>query len=832
MNQLKLTSTGLSINNENIASESFSYSESICSDADLRFGSCEVSAIKCRIRNTNPVIGRKFNVQLGSRIWENRTCYVDNRTADRCYRDIELYDALYDVMAANVSAWYNALLPENDSTVTLQIFRDSFFEHYGITQEYAELVNDSMNVFRTIDPEQITGKTVMNAICELNGCFGRINDAGKFEYVFLSSANPKRISSSEMANSSAEYADYTTEYIDKIQIRQEENDIGASYGTGNNCYVIQGNFLVFGKSSSELISIASNIYSVISTVAYRPFKMKKESDLSLNAGDCITFQTNGKQITSYVLEHEIKGIQSLTETIQAKGSERQQERRNSLADSILQIKGKSNVLERSIEETKLTIKDVEQGLSSRITQNAGSITSEIERATSAEDLLNSRIVQTDDKISLEVSRLQKEIDGDIKTYNVDYVPTLMNYPAWDFCEEIFCDGTHYCDGFGFVYTDASYSKYARTTVYNEVTMTTYKFSKGENGEWYFREVADSDYAMVMQQISEINITVDSISSTVSENKKYSDGRFSELSSSIVQTKDSITAEVKRATQAEGSLSSRITATVDSISAEVTRATQEEVKLSSSIKQTADSITSEVTRATNAEGSLSSRISQNADAINLRVIKGNISSEISQEAGKISIKSNRFSLQSTNCTISENGTIKATNAELSGKITSSSGKIGGFDIGNTYLAYGKTSFNSSVNGIYIGTDGLSFGGNNIGFPALTIDQSGKMKIDYSGGIEIASAKALNFTNSITSLALSGTDVMTFDKYSLYSRIQIIPRYTVLGSANNYVGFFGDNGSTQKTVAKILAPTSATVSSVATKLNDLLDALKAYNLIKFY
>lgn len=31
----------------------------------------------------------------------------------------------------------------------------------------------------------ISGKTVVTAICEINGCFGNINRNGKFEYVFL-----------------------------------------------------------------------------------------------------------------------------------------------------------------------------------------------------------------------------------------------------------------------------------------------------------------------------------------------------------------------------------------------------------------------------------------------------------------------------------------------------------------------------------------------------------------------------------------------------------------------------------------------------------------------
>lgn len=42
-----------------------------------------------------------------------------------------------------------------------------------------------MEVAETIKPSELSGQTVMEAICSINGCFGHINHDGKFEYVFL-----------------------------------------------------------------------------------------------------------------------------------------------------------------------------------------------------------------------------------------------------------------------------------------------------------------------------------------------------------------------------------------------------------------------------------------------------------------------------------------------------------------------------------------------------------------------------------------------------------------------------------------------------------------------
>lgn len=46
---------------------------------------------------------------------------------------------------------------------------------------------------------------------------------------------------------SAEYEDYLVNSINKVQIRQEEDDIGAVAGNGTNAYIIEDNFWYMGK---------------------------------------------------------------------------------------------------------------------------------------------------------------------------------------------------------------------------------------------------------------------------------------------------------------------------------------------------------------------------------------------------------------------------------------------------------------------------------------------------------------------------------------------------------------------------------------------------------
>ena len=142
---------------------------------------------------------------------------------------------------------------------------------------------------------------------------------------------------------------------------------------------------------------------------------------------------------------------------------------------------------------------------------------------------------------------------------------------------------------------------------------------------------------------------------------------------------------------------------------ISSAQQRYYSLSSRITQTADSITAEVSRAETAEEELQAAIQINADSIVTKVSKGEVSSQISQEAGQISISANRIAINSTYFTLSADGKIKATDGEFSGKITASSGSIGGFTLdvdrlyttGNDYGIIIKSPSTGGDNVLYIG-----------------------------------------------------------------------------------------------------------------------------------
>ncbi|MCI9081439.1 MAG: tail fiber domain-containing protein [Lachnospiraceae bacterium] len=310
--------------------------------------------------------------------------------------------------------------------------------YFGLLEQDITLINDDMIVEKTIQVEEgieidgeqekvsvikesaLSGKDVITAICELSGCFGHIGRNGKFHYIYLEQdiggvypsdklfpdhapahlpqsetghlypQGPKSQNIDKSNYIECHWEDFWTKRITKIQIRQEENDIGVVWPEGkieesDNCYVIENNFLLYGKSTEELKVIAKNIFEKISNIVYRPFDADIKGNPCFEVGDAIRIPTKYDITESYILQRTLKGLQSLRDGIKAEGSEKYAEKVNGVQNSIIQLKGKANVLFRNIEETRSTITDVEKGLKSEIKQTAEDITSTVSKSTSKYD---------------------------------------------------------------------------------------------------------------------------------------------------------------------------------------------------------------------------------------------------------------------------------------------------------------------------------------------------------------------------------------------------------------------------------------------------------------
>ena len=401
--QLTLTfSGGDVITNEDIDAESMRIVESINSGSELTFGSCEASELEITIRNVySSHVGQTVTVSVVLNgdtahpfTFGTYTVVEDKATADRKKREIHAYDSLYEVLNADVSGWYNTLYPTSSTTKTIKQIRDSFFSYFGITQQSVTLPNDTITVGKTISPTTLSGKDVLFALCEINARFGHIGRDGVFNYIrlqeMITGLYPRNdlypdddlypsdeVGSEDIGISgnyiSANYEEYTVDKIDKLVIRQEDSDIGCIVGSGTNAYIIQGNFLVYGKNATDLTAIANNIKDQIFAVWYRPCEVELRGNPCLEVGDGIRLNTSYEIVYSYIFKRTLSGIQFLRDDFYADGLKKRNEQVNSVNFQIKQLAGKTASIKADVDGIETEVSDLAQQTSTAIQQLSDSV---------------------------------------------------------------------------------------------------------------------------------------------------------------------------------------------------------------------------------------------------------------------------------------------------------------------------------------------------------------------------------------------------------------------------------------------------------------------------
>jgi hypothetical protein len=139
--EIAVEGTSIVLTNSDICEESMSLEDSICSDENLRFGSCEAKCFKIRVANNdiefkdkwltvtmicdlpdilvdsdgNHIInhegddiavtsGEMTSISLG-----RFKVFSDEPSNDRSWRDLVCYDEMNAILNADVASWYNSL---------------------------------------------------------------------------------------------------------------------------------------------------------------------------------------------------------------------------------------------------------------------------------------------------------------------------------------------------------------------------------------------------------------------------------------------------------------------------------------------------------------------------------------------------------------------------------------------------------------------------------------------------------------------------------------------------------------------------------------------------
>lgn len=104
---------------------------------------------------------------------------------------------------------------------------------------------------------------------------------------------------------SLSYEAYATDIIERVQIKQTDDDIGVIHpadATGN-CFVIRENMLLATCSTETITWVATALYTQLRTISYVPAKVALPRTISVRAGDIITIRDpKGTEITSYIMK--------------------------------------------------------------------------------------------------------------------------------------------------------------------------------------------------------------------------------------------------------------------------------------------------------------------------------------------------------------------------------------------------------------------------------------------------------------------------------------------------------------------------------------------------
>lgn len=320
----------LTLQNDDIIFESLSLNEAIEEKEYLTFQGCISSQLSFKCMGISFSVrgqyievdikaGNTETIRLFSGIVESQK--ITDYTEGQC--EITAYDVLYTKGQTDIAFWYKSL----EFPVTLKEYRDSLFTYLDLDVEETDLVNDSVQIYKQYSPAQMKALDSIKALCQINGVFGIINRVGRFEFRSIEPINQTGTYDEVEFYKELDYQRYTVQSIGNVIVRQNTSDEGASYGSGGNTYIVQGNIFTFNLEPEALADIAENIYGKVHGISYTPYVGESYSMPWVEPGDIVQYNiydhSSGtyNPAVVYVFSRQIKGIQALMDTFKTDGDE-------------------------------------------------------------------------------------------------------------------------------------------------------------------------------------------------------------------------------------------------------------------------------------------------------------------------------------------------------------------------------------------------------------------------------------------------------------------------------------------------------------------------------
>lgn len=448
-----------------------------CTNAeDIKIGSCIASILKFNVINKGQNIdflNNDINVQVGIKIpstGEFEFVPMGVFTVD------EVDDK--DEQVLKVTARDKIKLFDKDCTefiktraypITLWTLTQQLCGYIDIELENTSIINGSYVIEENFNAENITGQQILYWIGEASASFINVNRYGKLVFkTFTTVTND--VTDREYIN--VDIAKYAVPQITRLQIAIQEDDLGVIVGSGNITYSIINNPLLYAKSSEQIIPVANNILTQLQGIpSYTPTKAYGKGNPAIETGDIFRIDTfKGQEINVIIMDRKFVYQKSFRDTYQSFGTTAVEEKRI-VQNSTLQLKGKMNIITRTLEENRIKVADLEIGYN--------------------------EIVQTVDELSIEVAEIDLK---SIATYYQTETPA----------SELKIGDIWYNPGYSYLVDNLTMTVNEMTMIVDDLIITFSTLKRWNGTEW--EDIKDTE---TLKNISELSVRADEITLRVS-----------------------------------------------------------------------------------------------------------------------------------------------------------------------------------------------------------------------------------------------------------------------------------------------------------------------------
>lgn len=292
------------------------------------------------------------------------------------------------------STWLRSI--QGDFPMTLWAFAQAVAARCGIEIANSELPRSGDYQVQAFYADDLTGRQLLAWVAEASCTFLRATPAGQLEFAWYivraqSGIGPEAgsewtaldLSGQLLETADGEiwtfdqpqvgyfsgtlsYEDYTTAPIDKVQIKQTDDDVGVIYPpdeTGTNALVIQGNLLLTTQTADALRPVAQAIYDTMRGVTYTPLQVSIPLAADAPApGEIITVtDAYGRTMQAYIMQRTISGQKV---TLESTGNARRDGTSAVNNQKWQNLQGKVLEIQTSVDGLKITAADLAGGLAS------------------------------------------------------------------------------------------------------------------------------------------------------------------------------------------------------------------------------------------------------------------------------------------------------------------------------------------------------------------------------------------------------------------------------------------------------------------------------------